>query len=110
MSKNRGFSIYLGSSYPHDFQDFVEKCKNKGNCLSKELAQAELEGDNSVAIGIIKKVYQALLLVKERLADVVYSGRDQWGEDRLERAIDDINKLYENYAWSRELSRGYMIE
>ena len=43
-----------------------------GNCLSKEL-----ESDN--AIDIIKKVYQALLLTKERLADVVNASEDQWG-------------------------------
>ena len=53
-----------------------------------------LQGDNSVAIGIIK-VYQAFLLVKERLANVVYSGRNQWGKDGLERALDGINKLYD---------------
>ena len=46
-----------------------------GNCLSKEL-----EGGN--AIEIIKKICQALLLTKERLADVVYSSEDQWGEDK----------------------------
>ena len=45
------------------------------NCLSKEL-----EDDN--AIETIKKVYQVLLLAKERLADVVYSSEDQWGEDK----------------------------
>ena len=39
------------------------------NCVSKEL-----EGDN--AIEIIKKVYQVLLLAKERIADVVYSSED----------------------------------
>ena len=61
-----------------------------------------------MAIGTIK-VYQAFLLVKERLANVVYSGRNQWGKGGLERALDDINKLYD-YSWSRELSRWYMIE
>ena len=55
-----------------------------GNCLSKEL-----EGDN--AIEIIKKVYQALLLAKERLADVGYGSEDQWGEDKLKRTLDDID-------------------
>ena len=55
-----------------------------GNCFSKEL-----EGDN--AIEIIKKVYQALLLAKERLADVVYGSEDQWGEDKLKRTLDDID-------------------
>ena len=57
-----------------------------GNCLSKEL-----EGDN--AIEIIKKVYQALLLAKERLADVVYGSEDQWGEDKLKRTLDDTDEL-----------------
>ena len=51
----------------------------------------ELEGHN--AIEIIKKVYQALLLAKERLPDVVHGGEDQWGEDKLRRMLDDINKL-----------------
>ena len=41
------------------------------DCVSK--------GDNTIEI--IKKVYQALLLAKERLADVVYRSEDQWGED-----------------------------
>ena len=41
-----------------------------GNRISKEL-----EGDN--VIEIIKKVYQAFLLAKERLADVVYGSKDQ---------------------------------
>ena len=40
-----------------------------GNCLSKEL-----ESDN--AIEIIKKVYKALLLAKEKLFDVVCSSED----------------------------------
>ena len=41
------------------------------DCVSK--------GDNTIEI--IKKVYQALLLAKERLADVLYGSEDQWGED-----------------------------
>ena len=41
------------------------------DCVSK--------GDNTIEI--IKKVYQALLLAKERLADVVYGSEGQWGED-----------------------------
>lgn len=94
MSTNIGFSICLGRFCPPAVLDFLEKCTNKGNCLSKEVAQVVLQGDNSVAIGIIK-VYQAFLLVKERLANVVYSGRDQWGKDGLKRALDDINKLYD---------------
>ena len=55
------------------------------NCISKEL-----EGNN--AIEIIKKVYQALLLAKERLADVVYDSEDQWGGNKLKRTLDGINE------------------
>ena len=47
------------------------------NCLSKKLAHTEPQGNNSGAIEIIKKAYQAFLLAKERLGDVVYSSRDQ---------------------------------
>ena len=72
-----------------------------GNCLSKEL-----EGDN--AKEIIKKVYQAFLLAKERLADVVYTSEDQWGEDKLKRTLDDIDELCKKYPWLCELGRGYM--
>ena len=72
-----------------------------GNCLSKEL-----EGDN--AIEIIKKVYQALLLAKEKLADVVYASEDQWSEDKLKRTLNDIDKLCKKYPWLCELGRGYM--
>ena len=68
-----------------------------GKFLSKEL-----EGDN--AIEIIKKVYQALLLAKERLADVVYGSKDQWGEDKLKRTLDGIDELYKKYSWLRELA------
>ena len=71
------------------------------NCLSKGL-----EGDN--AIGIIKKVYQALFLAKERIADVVYGSEDQWGEDKLKRTLDDIDELRKKYPWLCELGRGYM--
>ena len=39
-------------------------------CISKELAHAEHEGGNSNVINIIRKMYQALLLAKERFADV----------------------------------------
>ena len=35
------------------------------------------------ATEIIKKVYQALLLAKERLADVVYGCEDEWSEGKL---------------------------
>ena len=72
-----------------------------GNCLSKEL-----EGDN--AIEIIKKVYQALLLAKEKLADVFYVSDNQWGEDKLKRTLDDIVELCKKYPSLRELGRGYM--
>ena len=61
-----------------------------GNCVSKEL-----EGDN--AIEKIKKVYQALLLAKERLADVVYDNEDQWGKDKLKRTLDGIDELCKKY-------------
>ena len=57
--------------------------------------QKELEGNN--AIEIIKKIYQALLLAKERLADVVYGGEDQWGEDKLTRTLNGINKWYKKH-------------
>ena len=42
---------------------------------------------------------------KERLVDVVYSSRDQLGEDKLEKTLDDIDKLSKNdhVSW-------YMIE
>ena len=73
------------------------------NCVSKEL-----ESDN--AMEKTKKVYQTLLLVKEKLADVVYGSEDQWGEDKLKMTLDDIEELYKNYPWLRELGRGYMIK
>ena len=60
-------------------------------------------------IAIIKKVYQALLLAEERLADVVYGSEDQWGEDKLKRTLDDIDELCKKHPWLRELGRGYMI-
>ena len=66
------------------------------NCVSKE------------AIEIIKMVYQALLLAKERLAHVVYGREDQWGEDNLKRTLDDIVEYCKKYPWLRELGRGYM--
>ena len=68
------------------------------NCVSKEL-----KSDN--AIEIIKKVYQDLLLEKERLADVVYSS-----EDELKGTLDDIDELCKKYPWLCELGRGYMIK
>ena len=61
-------------------------------------------------IAIIKKVYQALLLAEERLADVVYGSEDQWGEDKLKRTRDDIDKLCKKYPWLRELGRGFMVQ
>ena len=44
------------------------------------------------AIEIIKKVYQALLLAEERLADVVYVSKDQWTRD-------EIDELCKKYPW-----------
>ena len=64
------------------------------------------KGDNSIEI--IKKVYQALLLTRERLADVVYGSEDQWGVDKLKRTLDDISKLCKKYPWLPELGREYM--
>ena len=61
------------------------------------------------AIEIMKKVYQALLFAKERLADVVQGSENQWGEDKLKRTLNDINELCKKYPWLRELGRGYMI-
>ena len=55
------------------------------------------------------KKYQAFLLAKERLADVVYGSEDQWGEDKLKRTLNDIDELCKKYPWLRELGRGYMI-
>ena len=48
----------------------------------------ELEDDN--AIEIIKKVYQALLLTKERLSNEVNASEDQYGEDKLKSTLDNI--------------------
>ena len=61
------------------------------------------------ATEIIKKVYQALLLAQERLAEVVYGSEDQWGEEKLQRTLDDIDELCKKYSWLCELGRGYMI-
>ena len=47
------------------------------NYLSKELSHKELQGDHSDIIKIIKKVYQAPLVAKESLTNMVYSRRDQ---------------------------------
>ena len=73
----------------------------------KKKLSKELEGDN--AIEIIKKVYHTLLLAKERLADVVHGGEDQWGEYKLKRTLDDIDKLCKKYPWLCGLGKGYMI-
>ena len=73
------------------------------NCVSKEL-----EGDR--AIEIIRKVYQTLLLADERLSDVVFGSEDQWGEDKLKRTHDDIDKLCKKHPWLHELGRGYMVQ
>ena len=58
---------------------------------------------------VIKGVYKALLLVHERLADVFYALEDNYGEDKLERTKEDIEKLCEHYLWFRELGRGFMV-
>ena len=69
------------------------------DCVSK--------GDNSIEI--TKKVYQVLLVAQERLANVVSSNEDQWGEDEIKRTLDDIDEICKKYPWLRELGRGYMI-
>ena len=48
------------------------------------------------AIETIEKVYQALLLEKERLSNMVYGSGDQWGEDKLKRTRGDIHELFKN--------------
>ena len=58
---------------------------------------------SKVAIEMVNKVYQALSLAKERLADVVYSSGDQWVEKKLKRTRDDIDELYKKYPWLREV-------
>ena len=55
------------------------------------------------------KIYQALLLAEERLADAVHGGKNQWGEDKLKRTLCDMDKLCKKYPWLRELGKGYMI-
>ena len=55
--------------------------------LSKELAHIEPQGKTSGAIKINEKVYQAFLLEKERLDDVVYKSRDQLCEGELEGTL-----------------------
>ena len=60
-------------------------------------------------IKVIKGVYKALLLAHERLADVVYTSEDNYGEDKLERTREDIEELCDHYPWLRELGRGFMV-
>lgn len=79
-----------------------------GNCVSKKFAYAGQQYDS--VMEIIKEVYQALFLTKERLDDVVYSTEDQWGEDKLERTLNDIDKLYEKSPWLCEPGKGHMIK
>ena len=56
------------------------------------------------AIKVIKRVYKALLLAHERLADVVYASKDNYEEEgKLERTREDIEKLCEHYPWLRQL-------
>ena len=79
-----------------------------GNCVSKKCAYAGQQCDS--VIEIIKEAYQTLFLTKERLYDVVYSTEDQWGEDKLERTLNDIDKFYEKSPWLCELGKGHMIK
>ena len=62
------------------------------------------------AIEIIKKLYQALLLAEERLADMVYGSEDQLGEDKLKRTGDDIDEICKKYPWLCELGRASMVQ
>ena len=78
-----------------------------GNCVSK---YDEQQGDNPDAIEITKKVFQALVSTRERLLDVVCSSKDQQGEDKLEKTLDDIDELYEKYTWFYKLGRQYVIK
>lgn len=57
------------------------------NCASKELAHAGQHGDNSDDTEIIKNVYQALLLAKEKLPEVSN------GTVQARKHIDDIDEL-----------------
>ena len=41
---------------------------------------------------------------------MVYSTEDQWGEDKLERTLNDIDKFYEKSPWLCELGKGHMIK
>ena len=64
---------------------------------------------NPETIKVIKRVYKALLLAHERLADGVYASEDNYGEGKLERTRKDIEELCEHYPWLRELGRGFMV-
>ena len=43
---------------------------------------------------------------------MIYGSEDQWGEDKLKRTRDDIDKLciHIMYPWLRELGRGFMVQ
>ena len=55
------------------------------------------------------KVINNLWKTHERLADVVYTSEDNYGEDKLERTREAIEELCEHYPWLRELGRGFMV-
>lgn len=110
MSISLGFYIYLVRFCPSAFLNFVEQCENNvlETAYQKKIAHAELQGDHSDAKEITKKVYQALLLAKKRHA--LYSSRDQWSEDKLEKTLDDIYELCLKYQLLCDLGRGHTIE
>lgn len=100
LSTDMRFFIYLVCLCRLIFLGLVEKCKNKTwekIHQKKNLAHSEHKEDNLDVIGVIKKVYQPLLLVKERLPDLVYRNSDEWGDDKLEGKLDDIDWLCEKY-------------
>ena len=55
------------------------------------------------------KVIKILWKTHERLAEVVYTSEDNYGEDKLERTREAIEELCEHYPWLRELGRGFMV-
>ena len=61
------------------------------------------------AIKVIKNLYKTLLLTHERLVDAVYTSKDNYGEDKLERIREEIEQLCEHYPWLRELGKGFMV-
>ena len=61
------------------------------------------------AIKVIKNLWKTLLLTHERLADLVYTSGDNYGEDKLERTREAIEELCEHYPWLHELGRGFMV-